>query len=40
MLILDIMLKYINQINKALKIGDEFTIYYAPTFTKDGQDQT
>ena len=34
------MLKYINQINKALKIGDEFTIYYAPTFTKDGQDQT
>ena len=40
MLILDIMLKYINQINKALKIGDEFTIYYAPTFTKDGQEQT
>ena len=40
MLILDIMLKYINQINKALKIGDEFTIYYAPTYTKDGQDQT
>ena len=40
MIILDIMLKYIKQINKALKIGDEFTIYYAPTFTKDGQDQT
>ena len=40
MIILDIMLKYIKQINKALKIGDEFTIYYAPTFTKDGQEQT
>ena len=40
MIILDIMLKYIKQINKALKIGDEFTIYYAPTYTKDGQDQT
>ena len=40
MIILGIMLKYINQINKALKIGDEFTIYYAPTYTKDGQDQT
>ena len=40
MIILDIMLKIINQINKQLKIGDEFTIYYAPTYTKDGQDQT
>ncbi len=40
MIILDIMLKQINQINKQLKIGDKFTIYYAPTFTKDGQDQT
>ena len=34
------MLKQIKQINKTLKIGDKFTIYYAPTFTKDGQDQT
>ena len=34
------MLKIIKQINKTLKIGDKFTIYYAPTFTKDGQDQT
>ena len=34
------MLKYINQINNTLKIGDEFTIYYAPTFTKDGQEQS
>ena len=34
------MLKQIKQINKQLKIGDKFTIYYAPTFTKDGQDQT
>ena len=40
MIILDIMLNQINQINKTLKIGDKFTIYYAPTFTKDGQDQT
>ena len=40
MIILDIMLKIINQINKTLKIGQKFTIYYAPTFTKDGQDQT
>ena len=40
MIILDIMLKQIKQINKTLKIGDKFTIYYAPTFTKDGQDQT
>ena len=34
------MLKQIKQINKTLKIGQKFTIYYAPTFTKDGQDQT
>ena len=40
MIILDIMLKIIKQINKTLKIGDKFTIYYAPTFTKDGQEQT
>ena len=40
MIIYDIMLKIINQINKTLKIGDEFTIYYAPTYTKDGQEQT
>ena len=40
MIILDIMLKQIKQINETLKIGDEFTIYYAPTFTKDGQEQT
>ena len=40
MIILDIMLKQINQINKQLKIGDEFTIYYAPTFTKNGEEQT
>ena len=40
MIILDIMLKIINQINKTLKIGDKFTIYYAPTFTKEGSDQT
>ena len=40
MIILDIMLKQIKQINKTLKIGDEFTIYYAPTFTKEGSDQT
>ena len=40
MIILDIMLKQIKQINETLKIGDKFTIYYAPTFTKDGQDQT
>ena len=40
MIILDIMLKQIKQINKTLKIGDEFTIYYAPTYTKDGQEQT
>ena len=40
MIILDIMLKQIKQINKQLKIGDKFTIYYAPTFTKNGEDQT
>ena len=40
MIILDIMLKIIKQINKTLKIGDEFTIYYAPTFTKNGEEQT
>jgi len=40
MIILDIMLKQIKQINETLKIGDKFTIYYAPAFTKDGQDQT
>ena len=40
MIILDIMLKQIKQINETLKIGDKFTIYYAPTFTKDGQEQT
>ena len=40
MIILDIMLKQIKQINKALKIGDKFTIYYAPTFTKNGEEQT
>ena len=40
MIILDIMLKIIKQINKTLKIGDKFTIYYAPTFTKNGEDQT
>ena len=40
MIILDIMLKQIKQINETLKIGDKFTIYYAPTYTKDGQEQT
>tara|TARA_R110002020_G_scaffold141995_2_gene313849 strand:- start:273 stop:587 length:315 start_codon:yes stop_codon:yes gene_type:complete len=40
MILLDIMLKQIKQINETLKIGQKFTIYYAPTFTKDGQDQT
>ena len=40
MIICDIMLKQIKQINKTLKIGDRFTIYYAPTFTKNGEDQT
>ena len=40
MIILDIMLKIIKQINKTLKIGDKFTIYYAPAFTKNGEDQT
>jgi len=40
MIILDIMLKQIKQINETLKIGDKFTIYYAPTFTKNGEDQT
>jgi len=40
MIILDIMLKIINQINETLKIGDKFTIYYAPTYTKEGMDQT
>ena len=40
MILLDIMLKQIKQINKTLKIGDKFTIYYAPTYTKDGQEQT
>ena len=34
------MLKIINQINKTLKIGYKFTIYYAPTFTKNGEEQT
>ena len=34
------MLKQIKQINKTLKIGDKITIYYAPTFTKNGEDQT
>ena len=40
MIICDIMLKQIKQINKTLNIGDRFTIYYAPTFTKNGEDQT
>ena len=40
MIICDIMLKQIKQIEKTLKIGDKFTIYYAPTFTKNGEDQT
>ena len=40
MIICDIMLKQIKQINKTLKIGDKFTIYYAPTFTKNGEEQT
>ena len=40
MIICDIMLKQIKQINETLKIGDKFTIYYAPTFTKNGEDQT
>ena len=40
MIILDIMLKQIKQINETLKIGDKFTIYYAPTFTKNGEEQT
>ena len=40
MILLDIMLKQIKQINETLKIGDKFTIYYAPTFTKNGEDQT
>ena len=40
MIVWDIMLKQIKQINETLKIGQKFTIYYAPTFTKDGQDQT
>ena len=40
MIICDIMLEQIKQINKTLKIGDRFTIYYAPTFTKNGEDQT
>jgi len=40
MIILDIMLKQIKQIEKTLKIGDKFTIYYAPAFTKNGEDQT
>ena len=40
MIICDIKLKQIKQINKTLKIGDKFTIYYAPTFTKEGSDQT
>ena len=40
MIILDIMLKQIKQINETIKIGDKFTIYYAPTFTKEGSDQT
>ena len=34
------MLKQIKQINETLKIGQKFTIYYAPTFTKNGEDQT
>ena len=34
------MLKQIKQINETLKIGDKFTIYYAPAFTKNGEDQT
>ena len=34
------MLKQIKQINETLKIGDRFTIYYAPAFTKNGEDQT
>ena len=34
------MLKQIKQINETLKIGDKFTIYYAPAFTKEGSDQT
>ena len=34
------MLKQIKQINETLKIGDKFTIYYAPTITKEGSDQT
>jgi len=40
MIIFDIMLKQIKQINKTLKIGQKFTIYYAPTYTKEGSDQT
>jgi len=40
MIILDIMLKQIKQINETLKIGQKFTIYYAPAFTKEGSDQT
>jgi len=40
MIICDIMLKQIKQINETLKIGQKFTIYYAPTFTKNGEDQT
>jgi len=40
MIICHIMLKQIKQINKTLKIGQKFTIYYAPTFTKNGEDQT
>ena len=40
MIICDIMIKQIKQINETLKIGDKFTIYYAPTFTKNGEDQT
>ena len=40
MIICDIMLKQIKQINETLKIGQKFTIYYAPTYTKNGEDQT
>ena len=40
MIVWDIMLKQIKQINETLKIGQKFTIYYAPTFTKNGEDQT
>ena len=40
MILCDIMLKQIKQINETLKIGDKFTIYYAPTFTKNGEEQT